>query len=171
MSLQTRKPLRMGGANFASGNPNTGELMFTRGGGQNACLWSGALAPSLAGCPAGAVTSGGNTMLFSGAGRLNSILPHALLTSGQPVFFYDSSIITVSGISVSGQKLIGFIPATYRAPLTPISGQYAVTIPWQDKIDCDMPFTSGLCVSAPSGAPGFTISFTPEVAYAAIEGN
>lgn len=163
MSVNTRNPLRTVGGNLYSGGPNTGELTYARAGAITACIWSGALAPSLTGCPAGAVTSGGHTQLWSGAGRLNTIIPHALLTSGQSVTFYDAGAITVSGVSVSGQRFIGLIPVTMRAPLVALSGNQTLSVAWQDQISVDMPFSSGLCVSAASGAPGFTVSFTPEV--------
>src|SRR5438093_889232 len=110
MSVGTRSPLRVAGATVNSGFPNTGEIAVTRGGAQAACLWSGALAPVLTGCPAGALTSGGHTQLWSGPGRLNTILVHSYLNSGQPVTFYDAGTITISGISVSGQRFIGIIP-------------------------------------------------------------
>ena len=163
MSLSTRSPLRMAGANLSSGTPDTGEVHMTRGGKQTAVIWSGALNPNLTGAPTGAVASGNNAQLWSGGGRLHTVMPHQFLNSGQPVFFYDAGAITVSGVSISGQKLIGIIPNSMRAPLAVISGQVQSTVAWQDQIVLDMPFTSGLCVSAASGAPGFTCSFTPEL--------
>lgn len=162
MSVSTNSPLRVGGAVINSGFPNTGEVPVTNGGMQNACVWSGALAPSLAGAPAGSVTSGGHIQLWSGAGRLNKIIPHSIMTSGQPVWFYDAGTITASGISVSGQKIIGFVPPRSRGGLALASGAIDTVVSWQDVIDLQMPFTSGLCVAAASGAPGFSISFTPE---------
>lgn len=164
MSVTSRNPLRMAGASF-SGFPGTQEVAMTRGGQMTACVWSGALAPSLAGCPAGSVTSGGHTQLWSGAGRLNTIMPHAYLNSGQAVTFYDAGAISVSGISVSGQRFVGIVPQSMRAPLAVLSGNTQATVAWQDAIQIDMPFSSGLCVSAASGAPGFTVSFTPELPW------
>lgn len=163
MSVTTRSPLRMAGANLSSGHPATGEVPWTRGGQLTATLWSGGVSPNLTGAPTGAVTSGGHTLILTGAGRLNTILPHSFLTSGQPVFFYDAGAISVSGVSVSGQRIIGIVPNTMRAPLAALSGNIATVVNWEDKIDCDMPFTSGLCVAAASGAPGVTVSYTPEV--------
>ena len=163
MSIRSKSPLRTAGANLRSGFADLGEVAHTRGGFQTATIWSGALNPNLTGAPTGAVASGGNSQLWSGAGRLHTILPHSLLTSGQPVYFYDAGAITVSGVSVSGQKIIGIIPNSMRAPLAVISGQVQTTVAWEDQIVLDMPFTSGLCVSAASGAPGFTCSFTTEV--------
>lgn len=164
MSMTTRRPIRMAGAVLQSGAPDTGEVRMTNGGQQTACVWSGNLLTdaSLTGCPAGAVTSGGHIQLWSGAGRLHRIIPHAMLTSGQPVTFYDAGTITVSGVSVSGQRFIGRIPARAPATLALASGEADRVLSWNDVIDVQMPFTSGLCVSAASGAPGFTVSFTTE---------
>ena len=164
MSLTTRRPVRMAGAVLNSGAPNTGEVAFQNGGIQTATMWSGNLLTnaSLTGCPAGAVTSGGHTMLWSGAGRLHRILVHDMLTSGQQVTFYDSATIAPSGISVSGQRFIGRIPARAPATLALASGEVDQQRQWQTVIEMQMPFTSGLSVGAASGAPGFTVSFTPE---------
>ena len=164
MSNTTRRPMRMGGAILNSGAPNTGEVPIQNGGIQTACIWSGNILTnaSLTGAPAGAVTSGGHTQLWSGAGRLHRIIPHAMLTSGQPVTFYDAGTIAPSGVSVSGQKFIGRVPARSPATLALASGEVDRTVTWLDVIEVQMPFTSGLCVAASSGAPGFTVSFTPE---------
>lgn len=164
MSIPVSKPCFIAGTPRSSGDVQTGEVTWTRGGGRTACVWSGSLLTNaaLTGAP-GAVQSGGHILLFSGAGRLNTILPHALLTSGQAVTFYDAGSVALSGISVSGQRFIGIIPQTMRAPLVALSGNQALTVAWQDRIEVDMPFSSGLCVAAASGAPGFTCSFTPEV--------
>ncbi len=162
MSVTTRSPLRFAGANLSSGFPNTGEVQMTNGGQGTACLWSGALAPSLAGCPTGAVTSGGHTLVVTGAGRLHRIMPHSMMVSGQPIFAYDAGAITVSGISVSGQRIIGFVPPRSRSLLSLASGQVDTTVEWKDVIEVHMPFTSGLCIAAASGAPGVTVSFTTE---------
>lgn len=166
MANTTKRPMRMAGAVLTSGAPNTGEVRVTAGGQQTACVWSGNLLTnaSLTGCPAGAVTSGGHIQLWSGAGRLHYILPHDMLTSGQPVTFYDAGTIAPSGISVSGQKFIGRIPARAPATLTLASGQVDRVMSWTEVMEVQMPFTSGLCVAAASGAPGFTVSFTPESA-------
>ncbi len=163
MSVTTRSPLRMVGGLINSGFADTGEVRTTDGGEQTACIWSGNLLTnaSLTGAPAGAVTSGGHTQLWSGPGRLHRIIPHDILTSGQPVTFYDAGAISVSGVSVSGQKFIGRIPARSRATLALASGALDTGVQWQDVIEVQMPFTSGLCVAAASGAPGFSVAFTP----------
>ncbi len=164
MSSPIKKPCFVAGTPRSSGGPGTGEISVTRGGMQTACVWSGNILSNTALTAApGAVQSGGNVLFYSGAGRLNTVLPHSFLTSGQPVFFYDAGTPTVSGISVSGCKIIGIIPGNYPAPLAVLSGNVQFTRTWQDKLDVDMPFFSGLCASAPSGAPGFTLSYSPEV--------
>lgn len=164
MSVQTRNPLRVLGGVQVSGFADTGEVRINRGGTRNACVWSGNILTnaSLTGCPEGSVTSGGHIQLWSGQGRLNTIIAHAILTSGQPVTFYDAGTISVSGTSVSGQRFVGRIPPRSRATLALASGEVDTSVAWRDVIEVDMPFTSGLCVAAASGAPGFTCSFTPE---------
>lgn len=164
MSISTRKPLRMAGATINSGFPNTGEVPVTQGGMYTAQTFSGnLLAHNGSGFSPGYIgSSGGHIQLWSGAGRLHKIIPHSILTSGQPVTFYDAGTITVSGISVSGTRIIGRIPARSRATLALASGEVDTAVSWQDVISVDMPFTSGLCAAAASGAPGFSVSFTPE---------
>ena len=163
MSVPVPNPQIIAGTPRSSGEVRTGEVPFTRGGGRTATVWSGNLLAnsSLTGAP-GAVQSGGQVLLFSGPGRLNTIVAHALLTSGQPVWFYDAGSPTVSGTSVSGQRILGFIPAPYRAPLAVVSGNIPTAVNWNDVIQLDMPFQSGLCAAAASGAPGFTVSVTLE---------
>ncbi len=164
MSLTTRAPLRVTGANVNSGFPNTGEINVSDGGERTACVWSGSLLTnaSLTGCPTGAVTSGGHILLWTGAGRLNRVYAHDMLTSGLAVTFYDAAAISVSGVSVSGQRFLGKIPARSRGTLAVASGSVDTVVSWDDILNFQMPFSSGLCVAAASGAPGFTASFTPE---------
>lgn len=164
MSSPVKKPCFVAGTVRSSGDVQTGEVSVTRGGQRTACVWSGNILTTAALTAApGAIQSGGNVLFYSGAGRLNTVMPHAYLTSGQPVFFYDAGTPTVSGVSVSGCKLIGIIPAPYQGPLAAASGNLQTTFAWPQKIEMDMPFFSGLCASAPSGAPGFTLSYTAEV--------
>ena len=144
MSFGTRNPLRMGGALLSSGGVDTGEINWTRGGQAVACLWSGSLAPDLSACPTGAITSGGHTRIVTGAGRLNTVIPH--ISGAVSVFFYDAGTISLSGLGFSGQKMIGQIAASTQTPAS-----------------LDVPFTSGLCVAAGSGTPGFSFTFTPAV--------
>lgn len=164
MSVTTRNPLRLAGAIVNSGFPATGEVPFTRGGMRNGVFWSGNLLTNsaLTGLPAGSVTSGGHVQVWSGPGRLHTIIPHQFMTSGQPIWFYDAGAISVSGVSVSGQRIIGIVPLTMPAALAALSGNIALNLHWQREIVVDMPFTSGLCYAAASGSPGASFAFTPE---------
>lgn len=162
MSVTTRNPLTMVGTVMNSGFPNTREIRYTDGGELTACVWSGGLAPSTAGCTSGAVSSGNNVLIYAGAGRLHKILPHSIMTSGLGATFYDAAAPSASGVSVSGQKFIAFIPPRSRGQLALGSGSVDTVVSWQDQIVVNMPFSSGLAVSCVSGAPGFTVSFTPE---------
>ena len=162
MSLTNKRPLRVAGANLNSGWPATGEQAWTRGGMRNGFIGSGAIVMNLGGLPTGATGSGGHVMVWSGAGRLHTVIPHQFMTSGQPIWFYDSASHTVSGVSVSGQRLIGYVPLTMPAALAALSGNIALNLSWNQVITLDMPFTSGLCIGAASGAPGCSFSFTPE---------
>lgn len=159
MSVSTRSPSRMLGAQPNSGSPNTGEFLQVRGGAQKAVIWSGSLlvnSAAFGGVPGG-VSSGGHILIWSGAGRLNSVLPHTTMVSGIPVFFYDAVGPTISGVSVSGQNLLGVLPTPYQPYL--VSG---ATPPWQWNYPLDAVFLSGLCAAIPSGTPGFTVTFTPD---------
>lgn len=157
MSVTSRSPLRMAGANIHSGSVDTGEFMHVRGGGQAATIYSGAFGPALTGVPGG-IVSGGNVLIFSGGGRLNSVLVHqnVLALSGVAISFYDAGVIKLSGVSIaaSGAKVLGVVGAAGG-----VSGQFNLA---QNSITLDSPFQSGLCVEALSGAPGFTTTWTPE---------
>ncbi len=166
MSVPVKNPTYLAGTPRSSGDVQAGEVVFTRGGGRASCVWSGSLLTNAALTAApGAVQSGGHILLFSGAGRLNTVVVHQFIGSGQPVFFYDAGTIAPSGVSVSGQKIIGIIPATMPAVLTTLSGSFQMGRTWNDVMVLDMPFQSGLCAGAASGSPGFTASFIPEVPY------
>ena len=157
MSITTRRPQRLGGANFHSGSPNTGELQYTRGGALRFTVFSGGLITAGSGQGAFINLSGGHVAVFSGGGRLNTIIPHQAI-SGVAAFFYDSAIIARSGVATcpeSGRGVVGVMPAnTFNGPNTLMG-------PLPIPVDC--PFNSGLSVSCPSGTAGFTISYTPEV--------
>lgn len=165
MSVTTRRPLSFKGANVNSGFPNTGESAWTNGGMQTSCIFSGALAPAVTVAPGAATSGGSHVQLVVGPGRLHRIIPHSILTSGQAVTFYDASVQSASGVGGSGQKIIGLIPTRSRATLALASGQVDTVVAWQDQIEVQMPFLSGLCAACASGAPGFTVSWTPETNY------
>jgi len=147
--------------------PNTGEIPHIRGGSMKAAILSGGLAVSL---PilgvSGGVSSGGHAQIWAGtsgqgAGRLNSVMLHTQMQSGQSVVFYDASTIAVSGVSVSGQAILGVVPGPWT--LGVLTGSGMLPVIWTGApYNFDSPFLSGLCVAVPSGAPGFTCTFTPD---------
>ena len=167
MSVATDAPLTQLGGQLYSGAPRTGEVQVVRGGGLSVSVQSGNILANsfLSTCGPGSVSSGGHILFFSGAGRLNNILPHTTMTSGVPVFFYDAATLAASGTSVSGQRVIAVLPTPFQS--YQVSGN---TPPWQWRYETDTPFSSGLCAAIPSGCPGFTINFTPEVVPAAPYG-
>lgn len=157
MSVQTRSPLRITGATLNSGFPATGEQAFTRGGQVTAGLYSGNVVSGLAASIAapGAVLGGADVLLFSGAGRLNTIIMQQT-GGGTAVPIYDGSVPTSGGPFVlSGHKILGTIPAS-PGLLTPISGGLPGPIP------VDAPFLSGLIVAFRSGMLSCSITYTPE---------
>ena len=116
----------------------------TQGGLRTACVFSG--------------TAGGDALLFSGAGRINYILPHGVQTSGVAVTFYDSAIAVSGGpLPASGHTIVGVLPATQ----SPVSGTVFFTN--GSPIEVNMSFRSGLCIASRSGQVGVTVSYTPEV--------
>jgi hypothetical protein len=166
MSTPVKNPTFLAGTPRSSGDVQTGEVSWTRGGNRTSCVWSGSLLTNaaLTGAP-GAVQSGGQILLFSGAGRLNSVVVHQFMQSGQPVWFYDAAGPTVSGVSVSGQRIIAVVPGTSPANPGVASGQFQVSVQWSHYLQPDAPFQSGLCAGAASGSPGFTVSYIPEVVW------
>jgi len=178
MSLRTRKPVRMAGAIIQSGNLDTGEVRMTRGGERVATIFSGAINMNAgAGAPGAAFSSGGSVLIISGAGRLNSftaLWPAGValagngeggVVSGQPIVVYDSVITARSGvltdgtISESGRKILfSWAPPKLIASGALVLNPHATYNP----VPLDIPFYSGLCAMALSGAPGFTVSYTPE---------
>ncbi len=157
MSLQTRSPVRTFGA-VSSGSPDTGEQLTTRGGTRRYSVYSGGLITVNSGSlplPL-QLGSGGHVNIWSGAGRLNTVIPHQYI-SGAATVFYDAASIAGSGVgtfATGGYAVLGIIPAnsfngTNLGPLPPIQ--------------FDTPFMSGLSVSAPSGSAGFTVTWTPEM--------
>lgn len=166
MSLTSKNPLRVGGATIYSGGVATGEIPITQGGQVALTIWSGGLAPSLIGAPGAVHTSGNQVRLWSGAGRLNTIIPHVQMTSGLQSWFYDAALVARSGagpvaslIAESGARLIGILPPTFGGGVW--SG--TAVSPMQSTINFGTPFFSGLNVACPSGSPGFTVTITPEV--------
>lgn len=159
MSFRTRKPVRMVGGVVNSGNLDTGEVNWTRGGQRVVCVHSGGLLNAGSGFAPGGVVSTDQLVIFSGAGRLNTIIPLVAI-SGVRVVFYDSSVAARSGGGAgnggveSGYPTLAVIPAnSFNAPNT-LGGPLPIEV--------DVPFRSGLAVSNISGAPGFSAVYTPE---------
>lgn len=158
MSQSTRSPNRMAGSTLYSGGPNTGELSVTNGGALAATIYSGgALSPG-SGFTPGAVKTGDHVVLFSGPGRLNSVIPLAsvLSNSGVALTFYDSATAAVSGPLAGGARAI---LASINAPQGNSGDLSRAGVP----IMVGTPFASGLAVCATSGTVGFTVTYTPEV--------
>lgn len=156
MSIASRNPVRMAGAVVNSGDCNTGELLWTHGGGRTMGMFSGALLQGSGGTTPVAGGTTGHAVWFSGAGRLNSLFFHQAI-SGVAMQFYDSAVVARSGVATiqeSGRKVLWVTPAN--------NFNVAGTLQWPDKVDIDMPFQSGLALSYPSGCPGVTWTITPE---------
>lgn len=174
MALTNKNPLAVIGAAFNSGFPGTREVPVTRGGQQTATVYSGAIAMDVAAAGTGALSSGGSILVVSGVGRLNTVValfPAGValagngeqgVLSGAGFVVYDSAITARSGvytdgtIAESGRKILySWYPPRLLSGATPVGGGF-------NPIAVDVPFFSGLCVMALSGAPGFTLSYTPE---------
>jgi len=147
MSVTTRNPLRTAGANLNSGNVNTGQLPNTQGGGRNYSAGSGVAV---------------DTLIFSGAGRLDVVVQTTQLASGRGVVFYDGNIATSGGpFTTSGHVVLAVIQPTFSPAV------WSGTVPradWSDPRYPAAPFFSGL-IAAPkpdSGTCSFALSFTPE---------
>lgn len=157
MSFRTKAPKRVIGGVALSGHVNTGEQAYTRGGQQVHDVYSGAL---LLGSGTPVVNaSGGHALLVSGAGRLHTAFLHqsVLALSGVATYFYDSAVIARSGVGTipeSGYPIIAAIGQAQGA-----SGDFIAPL---SPMPFDTPFHSGLCVSNPSGAAGWSISVTRE---------
>jgi len=145
----------------------------TWGGFMTATIYSGAVAPSLAGAY-NAVAGGADVLLFSGAGRLDSITLNPPTASGLllAVVLYDSAVPTSGGpFASSGHKTVGYLPpiVSLVSGYSPVSGNTGaaglndllVGVPRS----VSLPFMSGLCVACKSGQPGFTVSWTPEANF------
>ncbi len=142
----------------------------TWGGFNTATFYSGAVAPGLTGAP-GAVAAGPDVLIFSGAGRLDSITLNPPFASGLllATVFYDAGTVSSGGpFAASGHKIVGWTPqlVSLVSGYSPVSGNTGsaglgdllVGVPRQVSV----PFQSGLCVALKSGQPGLTVCFTPE---------
>lgn len=155
MGVATRNPLTTVGGLLYSGGVRTGHVQQTLGGQVAVSVLSGGILSPGSGFTPGAVQTADQLLLFSGGGRLDSIVPHTVL-SGVAVRFYDASTVAASG-TAGGPRVLGIIPANSIGAFGNSLG--AGPLP----IYPGMPFTSGLCVSCNSGIPGWTATFTPAV--------
>lgn len=116
----------------------------TDAGNNVSCIFSGSAALS-------------DQLIYSGQGRLDSVLPH-VQTSGVQVVFYDAAVATSGGpFAASGHNILGVLPANTWAggPGGGVFGAGPVPATF------NTPFFSGLCVATKSGQPGFTATYTP----------
>jgi hypothetical protein len=118
------------------------------------------------------VSGPGDFQLWSGAGRLDTIMViQSQIISGlmNPVIFYDAAVATSGGpFILSGHKVIGQIPPYINVT----SGQFVLSgntnwttsqVGFSNANTNVLPFTSGLCVALRSGQPAFSIGFSPEL--------
>lgn len=160
-------PAYLNSNTFNSGDVKTGELAMSRGGGRAFTIYSGnaVLSGILPSVPGAASIGGYDLLIWSGAGRLNSVFPISQMQSGITAVFYDSAVPTSGGpFPASGHKIVGQIPGTYDGGAW--SG-LATGIPQTfagegNLIRPSWPFQSGLCVALKSGVNGFMASLTPE---------
>src|SRR5690606_13375968 len=104
-------------------------------------------------------TAGGQTLIHTGAGRLDKAIPH-VQASGVARIYYDSAVATSGGpFAASGHKILGIVPANTWAggPGGGVFGAGPVGIIFNTG------FTSGLCVTGASGQVGVSASYTPVV--------
>lgn len=165
MSWVYSRPLRLAGANVNSGNVNTGDVQYSRGGLQAMSIYSGmASGVSLAAAVANAgnaVAVGADVLLVSGAGKIKDVILHQQQLSGLGITFYDAGIVASGGPFVSsGTKVVAIIPAGTTF-ITTASGLYQ-PLGNSQVFNFDKPFQSGLCVNLKSGQPGFTVDFVVE---------
>lgn len=158
MGYRTRNPHRFAGAVITSGNMDTGEINWTRGGMRLGCFFSGGLRSLGSGAPAPVAQTADHAVFWSGAGRLNTVFPHQAI-SGVAIHFYDSAVVARSGPNTymeSGYRLIAVIPANTW------DNRGGTLEHIQVPMQFDVPFYSGLAVIGTSGVAGCTFTWTPE---------
>ena len=167
MSLNTRNPLRMAGANVFSSGLNTGEFTQNIGGSKRFTAFSGGLRSLGSGTGGVIVTQAvDHVVLWSGPGRLKTAFQFQAGVSGIAAFFYDSAVAARSGPGTfieSGYSILGMLRA--NSPIGIVEGTQI-----SEPIIFDTPFHSGLCANGSSGIPGFTVTWIPDLAQAQ-EGN
>ena len=156
MSTPINKPAFAAGVNTSSGSVQTGQLTFVLGGGRSFSQFSGALLSN------SVLSGGGEILIYSGPGRLDSCVMHTQMISGQSAVIYDAAVATSGGpFPLSGHKILFVTPPTWAGGVASTSGSALTYNPAPAPIS--MPFQSGLCCNIRSGVPGFTLSYTPEV--------
>ena len=98
----------------------------------------------------------GDSVWFSGAGRVNTVIPHNA-GSGQVSVLYDSVVTARSGISAleSGIQAIFFMTGNTNG------GNNGIFNEGPPIFRVDTPFFSGLALQARSGVTGMTVYYTP----------
>ena len=98
----------------------------------------------------------GDSVWFSGAGRVNSVVVHGRL-SGTPSVLYDAVVTARSGISAleSGVQCLFFVPGNS------FGGENGMFGEGPPVYRPDTPFFSGLALQSRSGALGMTVYYTP----------
>lgn len=173
MAYRTRNPHRFSQAVNNSGDIDIGAFRTVRGGMRVGTIWSGGIAPATRGLPGGAV-SGNQIVVQSGqaGGILHTATPLEVMQSGVQIWFYDAAVVARSGagpivslLAESGARVLGIIPTSHRArDAAGFQSGYGFSEPWQDVIDFGgVPYYSGLHISAASGAPGFSFSWSPDL--------
>lgn len=150
----TAKPDIVAGTVLTSGDPNTGQILYTLGGSKYTMRFSGVVGPDVA--------------LWVGGGRLDSVTlfppasaAAAPAASGVPITFYDSAVVASGGpLFTSGHKMLASIHPAGEAAQNQLIfnsglGCLGKTVP------LGIPFTSGLVAVVQSGQIGWGATFTP----------
>lgn len=98
----------------------------------------------------------GDSVWFSGAGRVNTVIPHGAV-SGEVMTLYDSVVTARSGIS----SLESGIQCVFQMPRNTNGGMNGIFNEGPPIFRVDTPFFSGLAMQARSGVIGVTVYYTP----------
>lgn len=137
--------------------PGINPVYNTRGGQYTADLYSGNVVSggTAAIAAPGAVVVGSDILVFSGGGRLNTVIPTAAI-SGVAFTVYDAHAVASGGPFVlSGHRKLFVMPANTIGQTGLLGGG---PVPFL----LDVPFYSGLCVNTRSGMTPATLAYTPE---------
>ena len=142
------------GGNVNSGNMATGEVLVTQGGTQKAAFLSGGTQAAITTYAPGAVAAGQAVLLQSGAGRLKAVQYLSQSSGAAPTFFDAAGVVSGTGSWGSGFPML-----TVFGNSIGVSGIFNNG---PTPIQCDIPFSSGLCVNVVSGCPQFSCTWVPE---------